>query len=156
MLRLQDGSPITANVDEAAGQTGRAKLVAHDWDADGDVDLLIGTSRGLSFPASKTTYLPSHYGFARKASVLLLRNVGSNREPVFDYVKQVEHNGERIKLGIHSCSPAPVDLGRGDLGRGDLGRGDLGRGVIDLLVGEEAGTIRYYPGESLSVSGPGE
>ena len=141
LLRLQDGSPITANVDEAAGQTGRAKLVAHDWDADGDVDLLIGTSRGLSFPASKTTYLPSHYGFARKASVLLLRNVGSNREPVFDYVKQVEFNGERIKLGIHSCSPAPVDLGRG---------------VIDLLVGEEAGTIRYYPRESLSVSGPGE
>jgi hypothetical protein len=141
LLRLQDGSPITANVDEAAGQTGRAKLVAHDWDADGDIDLLIGTSRGLSFPASKTAYLPSHYGLTRKASVLMLRNVGTNTEPIFDYVKQVEFNGERIKLGIHSCSPAPVDLGRG---------------VIDLLVGEEAGTIRYYPGESLTVSGPGE
>ena len=139
LLLLQDGSPITANVDEAAGQTGRAKLVAHDWDADGDVDLLIGTSRGLSLPASKTAYLPSHYLAERAASVLMLRNVGTNKQPVFDYVKQVGFNGERIKLGIHSCSPAPVDLGRG---------------VIDLLVGEEAGTIRYYPGEALSVSGP--
>ncbi len=141
LLRLEDGSPITANVDEAAGQTGRAKLVAHDWDADGDIDLLIGTSRGLSFPASKTAYLPSGYLWKRAASVLMLRNLGTNAEPVFDYVKQLEFDGERIKLGIHSCSPAPVDLGRG---------------VIDLLVGEEAGTIRYYPRESLSVSGIGE
>ncbi|MBN2291049.1 MAG: VCBS repeat-containing protein [Pirellulales bacterium] len=141
LLLLQDGSPITANADEAAGQTGRAKLVAHDWDKDGDIDLLIGTSRGLSFPASKDTYLPSGYGLTRKASVLLLRNVGSNAKPVFDYVKQVEFNGERIKLGTHSCSPAPVDLGRG---------------VIDLLVGEEAGTIHYYPAEALSVSGLGK
>ena len=141
LLLLEDGSPITANTDEAAGQTGRAKLVAHDWDGDGDIDLLIGASRGLSFPASKNTYLPSYYGLFRKASVLMLRNVGTGAEPVFDYVKQVEFNGKRIGLGIHSCSPAPVDLGRG---------------VIDLLVGEEAGTIRYYPGESLSVSGPGE
>ncbi len=130
LLRLADGSPITANVDEAAGQTGRAKLVAHDWDADGVIDLLIGTSRGLSIPASKTAWLPSHYGEDRQASVLLLRNVGTNKDPVFDYVKQIAFAGERIKLGVHSCSPAPVDLGRG---------------VIDLLVGEEAGSVRHFP-----------
>lgn len=141
LLCLKDGSPITANADEAAGQTGRAKLVAHDWDGDGDIDLLIGTSRGLSFPAGEDAYLPSGYGAVRAASVLLLRNVGANAEPVFDYVKQVGYNGERIKLGIHSCSPAPVNLGRG---------------VIDLLVGEEAGTVHYYPGETLSVSAFGE
>ncbi|MGE3999948.1 MAG: hypothetical protein AB7I48_07015, partial [Planctomycetaceae bacterium] len=66
------------------------------------------------------------------------RHVGTPADPVFDYVQQMEFNGERIKLGIHSCSPAPVDLGRG---------------VIDLFVGEETGSIRYYPRESLSVSG---
>lgn len=138
LLRLADGSPITANIDEAAGQTGRAKLVPHDWDGDGAIDLVIGTSRGLSFPAAPNAYLPSHYYPDHKASVLLLRNVGTNADPVFDYVQQMEFNGERIKLGIHSCSPAPVDLGRG---------------VIDLFVGEETGSIRYYPRESLSVSG---
>lgn len=139
LLRLADGSEITANVDEAAGQTGRAKLTAHDWDGDGLIDLLIGASRGLSFPASKTVYLPSHYGATRQASVLFLRNVGSNSEPVFDYIKQLDFEGERIGLGIHSCSPAPVDLGRA---------------VVDLLVGEEQGSVRYYPRESLSVSSP--
>ena len=141
LLRLRDGSAITANVDEAAGQTGRAKLTAHDWDGDGRIDLLIGASRGLSFPASETVYLPSHYGATRQSSVLFLRNIGSNAEPVFDYIKQLDFNEERIGLGIHSCSPAPVDLGRG---------------VVDLLVGEEKGSIHYYPRESLSVSSPVE
>lgn len=137
LLRLQDGSSITANVDESAGQTGRAKLVAHDWDGDGAIDLLIGTSRGLSFPASKTTYYPSHFYPEHQASVLFLRNVGSNEKPVFDYARLLEFEGTRIRLGIHCCSPAPVDLGRG---------------VIDLLVGEENGTIRYFPREKLTVS----
>ncbi|QDT94247.1 FG-GAP repeat domain-containing protein [Gimesia algae] len=137
LLKLKDGSPITANVDEAAGQTGRAKLVAHDWDQDGKIDLLIGASRGLSFPASKISYLPSGYLLTRQASVLFLRNIGSNAEPVFDYVKQLDFHGKRIGLGIHSCSPAPVDFGRG---------------VIDLFVGTENGTIHYYPRETLSIS----
>ncbi|WP_417391524.1 FG-GAP repeat domain-containing protein [Gimesia sp.] len=137
LLTLKDGTPITANVDEAAGQTGRAKLVAHDWDQDGKIDLLIGASRGLSFPASKSTYLPSGYLLTRQASILFLRNIGSNAEPVFDYVRQLDFQGKRIGLGIHSCSPAPVDFGRG---------------VVDLLVGTENGTIHYYPRETLSIS----
>jgi hypothetical protein len=139
LLRLKNGSSITANADEAAGQTGRAKLVAHDWDNDGALDLLIGTSRGLSFPASETTYYPSSFYPDHKASVLLLRNIGSNEQPVFDYVRFVEFEGKRISLAIHCCSPAPVDLGRG---------------VVDLLVGEENGTIHYYPRELLTISPP--
>lgn len=137
LLTLEDGSPITANIDEAAGQTGRAKIVAHDWDQDGKIDLLIGASRGLSFPASKSTYLPSGYLLERQASILYLRNTGSNAKPVFDYIKQIDFKGKRIGLGIHSCSPAPVDFGRGS---------------IDLFVGTENGTVHYYPRESLSIS----
>ena len=139
LLRLQDGSTINANIDEAAGQTGRAKLVPYDWDRDGAIDLMIGTSRGLSFPASPTIYYPSHYYPEHQASVLLMRNAGTNKEPVFEYVRCIEFNGKRIGLGIHSCSPAPIDLGRG---------------VDDLFVGEENGSIHYYPRESLSVSPP--
>lgn len=139
LLRLPNGAPITANADESAGQTGRAKLVAHDWDADGAIDLLVGTSRGLSFPASETVYYPSSFYPDHKASVLFLKNVGTNEKPVYDYARLVEFEGKRIRLAIHDCSPAPVDLGRG---------------VIDLLLGEEDGTIQYYPRESLSISPP--
>jgi hypothetical protein len=139
LLRLQDGSPITANVDEFAGQVGRSDIVPYDWDDDGVLDLMIGASRGQSFPASKTTYYPSEFGPTRAASLLLLRNAGTNRKPVFEYVRLIEFQGERISLGIHLCSPAFFDIGRG---------------VKDLLIGEELGSIIYYPRESLSVAPP--
>ena len=87
LLRLQDGSPITANVDEFAGQVGRSDIVPYDWDSDGTIDLMIGASRGQSFPASKSTYYPSAFGETRAASLLLLRNAGSNQEPEFEYVR---------------------------------------------------------------------
>ena len=73
--------------------------------------------------------------------MLLLRNAGSNQEPVFEYVRLIEFEGERISLGIHLCSPAFFDIGRG---------------VKDLLIGEELGSIIYYPRESLTVSPPAE
>lgn len=139
LLRLQDGSPITANVDEFAGQVGRSDIVPYDWDEDGVLDLMIGASRGQSFPASKTVYYPSEFGPTRAASLLLLRNAGSNRKPVFEYVRLIEFQGERISLGIHLCSPAFFDIGRG---------------VKDLLIGEELGSIIYYPRESLTVAPP--
>jgi hypothetical protein len=141
LLRLQDGSSITANVDEFAGQVGRSDIVPYDWDGDGAIDLMIGASRGQSFPASKSTFYPSAYGETRAASLLLLRNAGSNREPVFEYVRLIEFKGERISLGIHLCSPAFFDVGRG---------------VKDLLIGEELGSIIYYPRESLTVGPPAE
>jgi len=135
LLSLPDGSPITANADETAGQTGRAKIVPHDWDGDGQIDLLIGTSRGLSFPAGKDVYYPSHHYPNHKASILFMRNIGTNEKPLFDYARLMQFKGEQIGLGIHSCSPAPVDFGNGS---------------TDLFVSEENGTIRYYPKSQLS------
>ena len=141
LLRLQDGSSISANFDETAGQTGRAKLVAHDWDQDGAIDLLMGVSRRLSIPASKTVFYPRHFRPDNTASVLLMRNIGTNDKPVFDYARLLEFDGHRIRHGIHCCSPAPVDFGRG---------------VIDLLVSEENGTIQYYPREAITIAPPAE
>ncbi|MES2791017.1 MAG: VCBS repeat-containing protein [Planctomycetota bacterium] len=141
LLRLTTGATINANIDEAAGQTGRAKIVPCDWDGDGRIDLLLGTSRGLSFPAGENLYYPSHFYPNHKASVLLLRNTGSNAQPVFEYVRLMQFEGQRIGLGIHSCSPAVVDFGTG---------------VADLFVSEEHGTIRYYPRPSLSLSTTGK
>ena len=136
-MTLKDGSSINANIDEAAGQTGRGAIIPHDFDGDGAIDLLIGTSRGLSFPASKNVYYPSHFYPNHQASVLFLRNVGTNEKPVFDFVRFTEFEGKSIGLGIHTCSPAMADFGNGRM---------------DLLVGEENGSIRYYPRPKLSVS----
>ena len=44
-------------------------------------------------------------------------------------------NGDKLEMGTHSCSPLAVDLGRGQL---------------DLLVGEEHGSVIYYPREKLA------
>lgn len=137
LLRFQDGTAITANVDEFAGQTGRGKIVPYDYDGDGTIDLMIGASRGLSWAASPTTFYPSSFGETRAASLLFLRNAGTNERPVFEYARLLQFEGERIQLGIHCTSPAFVDIGRG---------------VEDLLVGEELGSIKYYPRESLSLS----
>jgi hypothetical protein len=98
---------------------------------------MIGASRGQSFAASKSTYYPSSFGETRAASLLFLRNAGSNREPVFEYARLVEFEGERIALGIHIVSPVFFDIGRG---------------VDDVLIGEELGSIKYYPRESLTLS----
>lgn len=139
LVRLQNGSAITGNVDEFAGQTGRANIVPYDWDGDGALDLMIGASRGMSMPASPSTFYPSAFGALRGASLLFFRNAGTNQDPVFEYARLIEFNGERISLGIHLNSPAFIDVGRG---------------VEDLLIGEELGAIMYYPRESLSVSAP--
>jgi hypothetical protein len=139
LLKLQDGSPIAASVDKFAGQTGRSNIVPYDWDGDGNLDLMIGVTRGQQFLASKTVFYPSVFGPTRAATLLLLRNAGSNREPVFEYARLIEFQKERISLGIHICSPAFVDIGRG---------------VKDLLIGEELGSVIYYPRESLTVAPP--
>jgi hypothetical protein len=137
LLRFEDGTAITANVDEFAGQTGRGKIVPYDYDGDGAIDLMIGASRGLSWAASKTTFYPSSFGETRAASILFLRNAGANEKPTFEYARLLQFEGERIQLGIHCTSPAFVDIGRG---------------VEDMLVGEELGSIKYYPRESLTLS----
>ena len=92
-------------------------------------------------PASPTTYYPSAFGATRAASLLFFRNAGTNDSPVFEYARLIEFDGQRIALGIHLCSPAFVDVGRG---------------TDDVLIGEELGAIMYYPRDSLTVSLPAE
>ncbi len=136
VLRLTTGQAIRAHDTRFGGQWGRSKIVPVDWDHDGRVDLIVGTGRSAAIPGIGG--IPDNLsGDDRQASVLFLRNSGSNEAPVFEYPVRMRYNGVAIGLGIHSCSPAAVDFGGG---------------VLDLVVGEQDGTLIYYPHDKLGTS----
>ena len=132
-LRLTDGSPIKANFLHAGG-TGRLKLNLVDWDLDGKTDLLVGTPRHGSVPNPETG-LPQSLGLPG-SSVLFLRNVGSDAEPVFEFPRLMHFRGKPIFLGQHACGPAVADFGLSD--------------GPDLVVGTEDGRFHYYKRDDLS------
>lgn len=135
VLRLTTGEPIQAHSKRFAGQFGRTKLQAIDWDGDGKIDLLAGTGRAASIPGPGGIPDDTFTGERRQASVLFLRNAGTNEEPAFDYPRVMHFKHKKLEMGVHSCSPLAIDLGRG---------------TLDLLVGAEDGNVLYYPREDLS------
>ncbi|WP_432798309.1 FG-GAP repeat domain-containing protein [Poriferisphaera sp. WC338] len=135
VLRLTDGRPIQAHSRRAAGQWGRTKLQAVDWDGDGLVDLLAGTGRSAAIPGPGGYPDDVYTGDRRQASVLFLRNAGTKTHPVFEYPKVLHFKGTKLEFGVHSCSPLAVDIGRGKL---------------DLIVAMEDGSATYYEREDLS------
>ncbi len=135
VLRLTTGEPIQAHGKRFAGQFGRTKLQAVDWDDDGKIDLLAGAGRAASIPGPGGIPDDTFEGDRRQASVLFLRNVGTNDDPVFEYPCVMHFNGQKLEMGTHTCSPLAIDLGSGEL---------------DLLVGEEHGSVNYYRRKSLT------
>ncbi len=135
LLRLTNGKPIQMHGKRFSGQLGRTKWQAVDWDQDGNVDLLAGTGRAASIPGPGGIPDDTYKGNRRQASVLFLRNAGSNENPAFEYPRVMTYETKKLEMGIHSCSPLAIDLGRGKL---------------DLLIGEEDGTVLYYPREKLT------
>jgi hypothetical protein len=131
-LRLDDGSPISANFLEAGGR-GRTKFECVDWDNDGNFDLVVGTPRHGSVPVADESGLPWSQDKAG-AAVLLLHNEGSNKKPIFAYPKLMHYLGMPVHLGQHSCSPAAAYFDN----------------EPDLIVGTENGRFIYYNRENIS------
>lgn len=134
-LHLDNGSPIKGNF-LSAGGTGRLKIILEDWDLDGITDMLVGTPRHGSVP-DPINGLPQSKGL-KGASVLFLKNTGSDNRPVFAFPRLIRFKGEAIYLGQHACSPEVWDYGQPD--------------GPDLLVGEQDGRIRFYERHDLSWS----
>jgi hypothetical protein len=128
-----DGKPISGAYLNAGG-TGRAKLLLHDWDEDGRVDLLVGTSRHMSV-GDKDAGLPQSLGRPGSA-VLWLRNVGSDDEPVLEWPRLFAFKGKPMFFGQHSCAPAVGELGPGS-----------GK---NLIVGTEDGRVWFFNKDDIS------
>jgi hypothetical protein len=132
-LRLEDGSAINAN-HTGAGGTGRTKLELVDWDKDGLVDLLVGTTRANSVPNPKTG-LPKSMA-TPTATVLFLKNVHTNDEPRYRFPVVMAHRGEPISHGAHEITVTAGMLGGGD--------------GPNLVVSREDGRLLFYKREFLS------
>ncbi len=155
LLRMTTGEPIQAHGQRFGGQFGRTKLQIVDWDGDGQLDLLLGTGRAASIPGPGGIPDETFTGDRRQASVLLMRNAGTNAAPVFEYPQVMCSQGTKLEMGVHSCSPLAIDTGYhasspADSARSVQSRSDGSRKQLDLLVGHEDGGVYYFPGSTLS------
>jgi hypothetical protein len=132
-LRLVTGEVIQANF-LSGGGTGRLKIVLTDWDRDGVKDLVVGTPRHGSVPDPENG-LPQSLGLPG-SSILFLKNVGSESNPVYNRPELFAYKGAPIYLGQHACSPALADFSNPN--------------GPDLIAGHESGRIYYYNREDLS------
>jgi hypothetical protein len=126
-LRMEDGSPITANF-LSAGATGRSKIEIVDWDGDGVADLLVGTPKHHSIPNPEQG-LPRALGLPG-TMVLFLKNTGSEREPRYRFPVGLRHKGRNIYLGHHEIGVAAGKLGPG--------------GELNLVVSREDGRMYFF------------
>jgi hypothetical protein len=131
-LRMEDGSSIRANF-LPAGATGRSKFTLSDWDGDGVMDILVGTPRHGSVPNPQTG-LPQALGLPG-ATILWLRNTGTNAAPKFAWPRVLHFRGEPKFFGQHEISLALTDLD--------------GPGGPHLLVGDEEGRVHFFAREDI-------
>ncbi len=127
-----DGKPISGAYLHSGG-TGRLKLLLYDWDGDGVTDVITGTSRHASV-GDANNGLPQSLG-RPGSSVLYLRNVGTNEEPVLEWPRVMSFKGLPIFFGQHSCAPAIGPMGPGD--------------EDNLILGTEDGRVLFFAREDI-------
>ncbi|MCC6681803.1 MAG: VCBS repeat-containing protein [Phycisphaeraceae bacterium] len=134
-LHMTDGSDITAHPggeDARPGNRGRSKIEAVDWDGDGQVDLLMGGAKRNSVPDPETGQPWLRYRTINPClQTVLLRNVGSNAQPVYERPKVMQILGQDLTFGAHSQSPAACPFGNTS-------------GGPSLIYGMESGHLYYF------------
>lgn len=133
-LCLEDGSYIDGSYFPNGGGSGRNKFLIVDWDGDGIKDLLVGTARHSSIP-KKDSGMPYFYG-DKGATVLFMKNIGTENNPKYAFPKMIKYKGETIHFGQHECAPTVGNLG-------------ISNG-LDLIVGNETGRFFFYERSDLT------
>lgn len=110
-LLLDDGRSIRANWLEAGGK-GRVRFEIVDWDGDGVKDLLLSTNKHHRIPADDPAGLPwTNPEELQGATILFLRNCGTEAKPRFEFPRQMKYRGELLRLGHHACGACTGLLG---------------------------------------------
>ena len=106
---------------------GRTKIEIVDWNKDGRWDLILGVG-----PQYKSAFLASY--------LLLCRNVGSNKNPIFSRpeILLFDKSGNPLTFWRHGVHPAVVDWDGDD--------------KWEILVGADKGMIWYYKQDHLGAT----
>lgn len=127
-LLLTDGKQINANWLEAGGK-GRLRFEIVDWDGDGVKDLLLATNKHHMIPDREVGLPWGHPDSLKGATLLFLRNAGSESKPSFEYPKQIKYKGELVRFGHHGCGASACFLGE-----------TTGK-LPNVVVGDERGSL---------------
>lgn len=146
LLMAKDSTPIThrSKLKQSLGQRGRAKFQLVDWDGDGALDLIIGTSKRSAFPNPERGMPYSRYAKNELGlQVVYLRNTGTNEHMKFAEPLQFQINGKDLYLGTHEYGPFACKLGNTS-------------GGLNLVVGVESGKLYFFQRKDLTTIGLGE
>ncbi len=126
-LKLENGSTIDANNLYSLG-TGRIRFELADWDNDGKKDLILGVDKWHCVP-NVTAGLPAK-GTNPSATVLFMKNTGTEAVPKFALPVAVTYQGTPIQAGDNACGASVARLGT------------ITNNLPNLLMTDERG--RYY------------
>jgi VCBS repeat protein len=107
-FKREDGSILSARDVPSGNKYGMINVAVIDWTGDGVNDLLVSA----------------------KYNAVLLRNVGTNAEPVFAAPEFLKTPDGTISLSCHETHAEPFDWDN--------------NGTMDLIIGAEAGTIYLF------------
>jgi hypothetical protein len=130
-LLLNDGRAIRANWLEAGGK-GRLRFEIVDWDGDGIKDLLLATNKHHSIPEPSQGIPWWNPKELKGATVLFLRNCGTELNPSFEMPKQLRYKGELIHIGHHGCGVSAGMIG------------EITDGLPNIIVGDETGSLYLF------------
>ena len=117
ILPDEEGKPIKLDLSHNSGHVlaGRIQLQVIDLDKDGKLDIVYGK-------------LDMAYGPGR-GRIKWLRNVGTNKNPLFRKMGYIYRNGWPLVGSTHTPSPCLADFD--------------GDGKLEMLIGSDAGAILY-------------